>query len=628
MSENEIIIGLATIIVFGVGAQWIGRRTGIPSLLILLPAGLLAGDVLGWVEPDELFGDTLNPLVTLLVSLLLFQSGIQLRLADLPGEARSPIVRLVTIGLAITFAGASAAVAIVLDVPTELAFMTGAIIVVSGPTVVGPLLNVVRPREPTGAVLNWEGTVLDPVGAILGVVVLNLVLASDRGGVHPALQMFARLGLGIAVGLVAAALLVFVMSRFLLTDDMEAAVALLFAAGAFAVADVLLSEAGLFATVTMGFVAANQRVVSTRRISGFGETLEVLIIGTLFIVLGALVKIDDLVDYAGQIAVLVALLVLVVRPLTAVVSLVRTSLSGRDRALVAWMDPRGIVAAATATSFAATLSDAGYDTDFLLPVTFGVILGTGLIYGLTAKPAAGLLGVAQPPPQGIGLLGDDPWLLPFGRCLSEAGADVLLLTTEPVDLGDASLGDAPGTLTAASLREGIADVGQAARNASLSQAVVSVDPDAALTLLESHLIEELGRRDVIRVPRALPAGVATASPRKRSARALGGHVTRADLADAFDEGAAIQMVTRPLPPDVRLLASVNADGSVDLSQKRGTGDPADVLIALVPGGFSPGDGTVASPLGRAPTRGASDTEDDGESPRQLRPQRPGGDRRE
>ena len=449
MSDNEIIIGLATIIVFGVGAQWIGRRTGIPSLLILLPAGLLAGDVLGWVEPDELFGDILNPLVTLLVSLLLFQSGIQLRLAELPGEARSSIVRLVTIGLAITFAGASAAVAIALDVPTELAFMTGAIVVVSGPTVVGPLLKVVRPRDPTGAVLNWEGTVLDPVGAILGVVVLNLLLASDRGGVHPALQMFARLGLGMAVGLVAAALLVFVMSKFLLTDDMEAAVALLFAAGAFAVADVMLSEAGLFATVTMGFVAANQRVVSTRRIAGFGETLEVLIIGTLFIVLGALVKIDDLVDYAGQIAVLVALLVLVVRPLTAAVSLVRTPLSGRDRALVAWMDPRGIVAAATATSFAATLSDAGYDTDFMLPVTFGVILGTGLIYGLTAKPAAGLLGVAQPPPQGIGLLGDDPWLLPSGRCLSEGGADVSLPTTEPVDLGDALLGDAPGTLAAA-----------------------------------------------------------------------------------------------------------------------------------------------------------------------------------
>jgi hypothetical protein len=159
----------------------------------------------------------------------------------------------------------------------------------------------------------------------------------------------------------------------------------------------------------------------------------------------------------------------------------------------------------------------------------------------------------------------------------------LILTTDPVDLGDVSLGDAPGTLAAASLREGIDDVGQAARDASLSQAIVSVDPDSALTLLESHLIEELGRRNVGRVPKANPAGVATTSPLKRSAQALGGHVTRADLADAFDEGAAIQIVTRPLPPDVRLLASVSADGSVDLSDKRGTDDPNDALIALVPG---------------------------------------------
>lgn len=300
LSENEIIIGLSTIIVFGVGAQWIGRRTGIPSLLLLLPAGLLAGDVFGLVEPVELFGDILNPLVTLLVALLLFQSGVQLRLQELPRDARGSVARLVSIGLAITFAGATAAVALFLDVPAELAFMTGAILVVSGPTVVGPLLDVVRPREPTGKVLLWEGTVLDPVGAILGVVVLNVVLASGGGGVHPVLQMLGRLGVGLAVGLIAAGLLVFVMSRFLLTANMEAAVGLLFATAAFAVADVTLSEAGLFATVTLGFVVANQRVVSTRSIKGFGETLEVLIIGTLFIILGALVKIDDLVDYAGQ----------------------------------------------------------------------------------------------------------------------------------------------------------------------------------------------------------------------------------------------------------------------------------------------------------------------------------------
>jgi NhaP-type Na+/H+ or K+/H+ antiporter len=578
LSENEIIIGLSTIIVFGLGAQWLGRRTGIPSLLLLLPAGLLAGDVFDLVEPDKLFGDTLNPLVTLLVALLLFQSGIGLRVADLPPEARGSVARLVSIGLALTFAGATAAAALFLDVPAELAFMIGAILVVSGPTVVGPLLDVVRPRQPTGKVLLWEGTALDPIGAILGVVVLNVVLASDRGGVHPVLQMLGRLGLGITVGVIAAALLVFVMSRFLLTDDMEAAVGLLFATAAFAVADVLLSEAGLFATVTLGFVVANQRVVSTRRISGFGETLEVLIIGTLFILLGALVKIDDLVDYAAEIALIVAALVLVVRPLVAAVSLWRTPLTGRDRALVGWMDPRGIVAAATATQFTGTLNDANFDAGFLLPVTFGVILGTGVIYGLTAKPVAGLLGVAQPPPTGVGLVGDDAWLVSFGRHLAEAGVETLLVTTEPSAADQPAQHEGEAALTTTSLREGVGDVKKAVDAASLAKVVVSVDPDAALTLLESHLLEDLGRRHILRVPRKR---VSAAVPEFWTAHAFGGKVTRVDISDRYQAGATVQVVTAPVPPGALLLAAVSPDADVDLEATPEGADPDDTLIALV-----------------------------------------------
>ena len=587
LSENEIIVGLSTIIMFGVGAQWIGRRSGIPSLLLLLPAGLLAGDVFGLVEPVELFGDVLNPLVTLLVALLLFQSGIQLRLEELPSEARGSVLRLVTVGLALTFAGATAAAALFLDLPASMAFMTGAILVVSGPTVVGPLLGVVRPREPTGKVLLWEGTVLDPIGAILGVVVLNMVLASDRVGVHPALQMLARLGLGLAVGLIAAALLVFVMSRFLLTDDMEAAVGLMFAAAAFMVADVVLSEAGLFATVTLGFVVANQRFVSTRNISGFGETLEVLIIGTLFILLGALVKIDDLVDYAGQIALIVAALVLVVRPVVAAVSLVGTPLTGRERALVGWMDPRGIVAAATATAFAASLDAAGFDADFLLPVTFGVILGTGVIYGLTAKPVAELLEVAQPSPTGVALLGDDAWLEPFAEHLTDAGVDTLLVTTTPTDARPGT-GKGGAVLRATSLTEGLTHVEATVKDASLAQAVVSVDPDAALTLLEAALITMLGRRSVLRVPHKHHTGITGAAPTRWTAHAFRGQVTRIDIGDRFDTGATVQTFDAPPPDDALLLAAVSPDGDIDLNPIADTAGPDDTLIALV--GPEPEDG--------------------------------------
>ena len=275
LTEAEIYVSLATIIVFGIGAQWIGRRLRFPSLLLLLPAGLLAGDVLGLVEPEELLGDLLFPLVTLLVALLLFQSGLQLRLADLPDAARIPVIRLLTAGLVITFLGASLAALVILDIDTDLAFLLGAIVVVSGPTVVGPLMSTVRAREPASSVLEYEGTFLDPLGATLGVVMLSLVLADDASDVHPVAQVLATAGIGVAVGLVTAALLVFVMSRFLLNYRMEAAVAVMFAVVAFTASDLVLTEAGLFATLTLGVAVANQRIVSLRPIRAFGGTLEV-----------------------------------------------------------------------------------------------------------------------------------------------------------------------------------------------------------------------------------------------------------------------------------------------------------------------------------------------------------------
>jgi NhaP-type Na+/H+ or K+/H+ antiporter len=387
LSDTDIYIAIATIAVFGIGGQWIGRRLGFPSLLLLLPLGLLAGDVLGLVEPEKLLGDLLFPVVELLVALLLFQSGLHLRFAELPDGARSPVIRLITVGLAITFLGASLAALAILDVEVGLAFLLGAVIVVSGPTVVGPLLASVRPRAPLGSVLNYEGTFLDPLGATLGVVVLTAVLAEGSGDTYPVLYFLSRLGLGIAIGLAAAACLVFVVSRFWVTFKLEAATAVMFAVVAYVLAEVLLSGSGLFAAVTLGVALANQRRASVKPARLFGETLEVLIIAALFIILGALVTIDGLLEHAWQIVLLVAALVIIVRPATACISLLGTPVKWRDRALIGSVDPRGIVAASTAAAFTGTLAATGFESDFLLPVVFGVILGTGIIYGLGAKPA-------------------------------------------------------------------------------------------------------------------------------------------------------------------------------------------------------------------------------------------------
>ena len=495
LSTNEITVGLATIVGVGVAAQWVARRLELPSILLLLPAGIAAGE-LGLVDPHALFGDTLFPLVTLLVALLLFQAALQLRIAELPPAARGPVARLVAIGGTVTFLGATLAVAALFDMDTSDAFLTGAILVVSGPTVVGPLVRVMRPRAPIGPVLNWESTVLDPLGAVLGVVVLNIVVASARGELHPALQLGERLGVGVVIGAVAAVLLVLVLSRFLVTDDMEAAVALMFAVAAYAVAEVLVSEAGLLAAVVLGVVVANQQRVPTARISGFGETLEVLIIGILFMVLGALVPVDDLLDNLGRIAALVAVLVLVVRPVGVSLALARTGLSRSERILIGGVDPRGIVAAATAAQFSGVLADDGLSNHLLLPVVFGVILGAGVVYGIGAPLLARLLGVIAPRPTGVCLIGDEPWVRDLSRQLHARGLPVLRLTTGPP--GEALEAARTEQIATISVHDSLERVEHAIADAPLALAIVAAPPAGAVGLLEARLIEDLGRRHVAR----------------------------------------------------------------------------------------------------------------------------------
>ncbi len=576
MTDNEIIVGITAIVVLGVGAQWIGRRLGFPSLLLLLPAGLAAGAT-DLVDPELLFGDSLFPMVTTLVALLLFQSGLNLRLADLPRPARGPVVRLVTVGLAVTFAGAWAVVVITTDVPSDVAAVLGAILVVSGPTVVGPLVQVIRPRAPTAAVLSWEGTILDPLGATLGVVVLNLVLASDRGGVHPVLQMLGRLGLGVTVGLLGAVVLVFVMSRFLVTDQMEAAVALLVAVLCFGTAEVLLSEAGLFATVTLGVVVANQRVVPTARISGFGETLEVLIIGTLFIVLGALVEVDALVDNLGAIAIIVAVLVLLVRPAAVGLALLRSRLPGRDRALAGWMAPRGIVAAATAAQFTATLDVAGFDSSLITPLAFGVILGTGLVYGLTGAPVAGALGVRAPRPTGVAFVGNKPWLQDLARSLQDLGASVFVFTGGRPE----ALAEREQALPVVSLLEGEEQLTAALEDAPLAGAVVATEPGAVVTLVVAKLVERLGRSHVYVVPHEPGRTVQRLLAEAWTPQPFAPDVTLAELADRVAAGAVVRACPEGVPQGAVPLAAVSPDGSVDLAPGIGRRAPEGTVVALV-----------------------------------------------
>ena len=366
--ELGFTAGIAAIVLFGVLGQILGKAVRIPSIIPLLVLGLLVGPVLGWVNPDAILGDALFPLVSMAVGLLLFEESLKLDLSRLHGGARRPVLGLVTTGAIVTGLGATVLARWVFDLPLDHAAVIGAILIVSGPTVVGPMLAVIRPKQPLESVLAFEGIFIDPIGATVALGMVNLAL-------HDGAPHLGWTGLtGIVTGVVAAGLFLALVAVAKVPPATHVALGVAIALTAFAAAESLHEESGLWATTTLGVALANQRWVRLDALHEFGSHVGMLLIGSLFIVLSARVDLDALLHYAPLTLVLVGLLVLVLRPLAAAVATSRTVLGRRERAMVGWMAPRGIVAAATASTFSAGLVAKGIGgASKILPATFVVI---------------------------------------------------------------------------------------------------------------------------------------------------------------------------------------------------------------------------------------------------------------
>lgn len=401
----DVVTGVSLIVVLGVAGQVAARSLRVPSILLLLVLGLLAGPVLGLLDPDALFGEALFPLVSMAVGLLLFEESLKLDLARLRGGARRPVAWLVTVGALLTAVGASVLAHLVLGLPWDRAAVVGAILIVSGPTVVGPLLALIRPKQPLESVLAFEGIFIDPIGATVALAVANVALHAESE------RLFLTALVGVLVGLVGALLLVALIRFGNVPKETEVVLALALALAVYAVAEGRHDEAGLFATTTLGIALANQRVARTEPLHEFGSHLGLLLIGVLFIILSARVDLDALVRYAPATALLVLLLVVVLRPVVAAVSTAGSVLTLRERAMVGWMAPRGVVAASTASVFALRFEDAGTPFPALVPVVFGVVLLTALVYGITGPFVARRLQVRAVGPE---RLDDDGLPLPVG----------------------------------------------------------------------------------------------------------------------------------------------------------------------------------------------------------------------
>ncbi len=430
MLENPIA-ALASVIVLGVGAQWLSWRLRFPSILLLLVIGVTAGPITGLLHPGDLFGASLLPIVSLSVGLILYEGGLSLRLDELSKVGR--VVRnLLTVGVGVGWVLSSLLAWLILGMEPPLAILLGAILVVTGPTVVGPLLQLIRPVGPVAPILRWEGIAIDPIGALLAVLVFEVISSGEGHNLltHSGMALAKTIVVGGGLGLCAAGLLTLLLKRYWVPDELQNPVSLMLVVAAFGASHMIQEESGLLATTVMGIALANQKFVTVEHIIEFKEDLRVLLIGMLFILLGAHLKLEAIMRVGPPTVAFVVLLIVVVRPLAVWASTLRSDLQRHERLFLAWMAPRGIVAAAVSSVFALRLEQAGYEqAGVLVSSTFAVILGTVSVYGLSAPWLARKLKVADPNPQGLVIAGADVWARAVAEALKGRGLRVILIDT-------------------------------------------------------------------------------------------------------------------------------------------------------------------------------------------------------
>ena len=435
-SESALGPTLAVIVGIGMAAQWLAWRSQIPSIILLLVAGLLLGPVFGVIDPDAFLGSTLFPVVSLAVALILFEGGLDLP----PRELRSTgtvVRRLITVGAVVTFFVAIWGAEQLFDISRGAAAVLAAVLVVTGPTVVGPLLRFVRPNGRTGPMLRAEGILIDPIGATASLVAFEAALTEDTGEALSTILGVIGLTLvaGIGIGFLVAYVLDQAMRRFLIPDHLGNPITFAFVIVAFVVSNEVQEEAGLLTVTVMGIWLARRDSAAVRSLLEFNESLRTLLISALFILLAARIETDQLQDVALPSLAFLALLVLVARPLAVIVSTVRTSLSWRERVFLMAMAPRGIVAAAVSAIFALRLEEEGVrGAELIVPIVFLVIIGTIVVYGFLAGPIARVLGLAEARANGVLIVGAHAVSRGLASSLRDLEVTTMLVDTDPYNV--------------------------------------------------------------------------------------------------------------------------------------------------------------------------------------------------
>ncbi len=590
---DEELLGLALVVVLAVGSQLLAARLTIPAILPLLVVGVLAGDTTGLIDPQELLGDALQPAIQIAVGIILFEGALGLRRDELGGGVRGAVTRLVSLGALLTWALMSVALILVLDLPRSVGILVGAILIVSGPTVVLPMLEFIRPVRSARSLLKWEGILIDPVGAILAVVAFN---ALDFSGHASALSLqgdfVETMAAGLLCGVAGALVLMPLLGAGWVAERQKVAATLMAVVAAFAAGDLLKQDAGLVATIVMGIVLANQRRVDIARIVEFKETLGAILLGILFVLLAAQVQVSDVVDLGWEGIAVVLLAVVLVRPLVVLASTARTGVPWRERLFAAGLAPRGIVAASTASVFGLELVQQGAPgADKIVPVTFLVIGGTVVLYAIASPLLASSLRLIHGEPAGVLLIGAPPWARSLAQALAAAGVDVRVWSPRAGEAAAAraeGLAVQPDPLLDDDAEEPLAE--------EIGTVLVVTDDDALNDALVVRLSEALGEARVHALPASAQRPLTLSRLGELGTPLFAADTTAAELGRRFDAGARVASFTaavedEPPPAGTLPLLAVRerrrGAGALDVhvftpQQPAPRTRPGDVLLALAP----------------------------------------------
>ncbi|MBX2843817.1 MAG: cation:proton antiporter [Flammeovirgaceae bacterium] len=453
------MIELAALLVLGLLAQWLAWRIKVPAILPLIIIGLLVGPIWSmisydgqkFIDGDNIFqGEFLFDVISISVGLILFEGGLTLKLKEVNSLAKT-VRNLIIVGTIVTLFGGAMVAHYVLGMSMRFAFLFGSLIIVTGPTVIGPILRNVKPNFRINTVLKWESILIDPIGALIAILIYEFIVSGKPGEQFTifALKSFMVTILsGAIVGGAFAFILHYVLTRNLIPKYLRNVVVLAMVIMTFALSDVIHAESGLLAVTLLGMILANLKIENLKEILSFKEDIVLILISFLFVLLSSRIQAEDIITILNPSSfILFFVVVFILRPISVFLSTIKSELSFKEKLFISWISPRGIVSAGVASIFAIRLvpildGNPGslmeiFHAKLLLPLTFFIIVGTVVLQGITAKPLAKLLGVIRSEPNGVLFLGASEPARFIAQFLTKLNIPVLLADTSQSNIHEA-----------------------------------------------------------------------------------------------------------------------------------------------------------------------------------------------